>query len=619
MAENGRAERIQSLRRDLWGGSLKPAALFLDTRRPCEALTYNEWFSEGKRFKMAAVVRKVTAFAAVVSLVLSMCGCESREREPLLSVFSVGVPLVYSGGEARSAEPCIVENGSLYLPTSALGDFFVEEDGGDAGRSAPSTVLLEGSEYVPLDGLKSISSLDVRIYGGLVAVSDGEASLDRETRAAVRELLGEPELPNTERTEVPDFIVDPYSEYGYDRLVGDVEALERAYPELITAYTVGETVEGRAIPAFTLGRGERVIFYGAAIHAGEHVTTNILMHMADRYARGYRADERLEGYISYRELLDSVTFYIIPQINPDGVNIAQNGFSASTLPVAGYDRQGVSWAGGYKANANGVDLNRNFPYNWNPMNENGITWRCMRYFCGFEATSEPETQAMIGMGESIPFEMFADFHKFGEELYWVDNHSEDHIERYGAIAERLLDELGFEDRGVEQIDHFGGYLSNYMRNTYDVLSMTIETCEYWSYGPEQFDILDEDVYRVGLIMGEELLKLPERTEGLRVEINGRTLPFEGALARDNRYISFERLCAILDSLGGEIALGEGTVTATLDGSSADAGIVSGLPEQIGADVFAAAGEGYVDVTELMSSLSAGAWLDGRTVRVMSFA
>lgn len=72
------------------------------------------------------------------------------------------------------------------------------------------------------------------------------------------------------------------------------------------------------------------------------------------------------------EIPEGIELWLIPSLNPDG-NIAQT-----------------------RQNANGVDLNRNFPVNWAPLEELGH-WQ----YAGPSPASEPETQAMVDLGEEI--------------------------------------------------------------------------------------------------------------------------------------------------------------------------------------------------------------------------
>jgi protein MpaA len=67
-----------------------------------------------------------------------------------------------------------------------------------------------------------------------------------------------------------------------------------------------------------------------------------------------------------------------------------------TIDVGTMNPDGV--AHDVRHNANGVDLNRNFPYNWGPIAEPG-NWE----YAGPSAASEPETQAMVAfIGELRP-------------------------------------------------------------------------------------------------------------------------------------------------------------------------------------------------------------------------
>jgi protein MpaA len=69
---------------------------------------------------------------------------------------------------------------------------------------------------------------------------------------------------------------------------------------------------------------------------------------------------------------DGVELWLVRSMNPDG--------------EARQDRQ----------NANAVDLNRNFPQNWDVLGEPGF-WQ----YGGSGPASEPETQAMVALGESV--------------------------------------------------------------------------------------------------------------------------------------------------------------------------------------------------------------------------
>lgn len=70
----------------------------------------------------------------------------------------------------------------------------------------------------------------------------------------------------------------------------------------------------------------------------------------------------------------NVDLHLIEAMNPDGLAAHQRG------------------------NANGVDLNRNFPYDWGPIGEPGNS-----QYAGTGPASEPETQAVVGfLGELRP-------------------------------------------------------------------------------------------------------------------------------------------------------------------------------------------------------------------------
>ncbi len=312
-------------------------------------------------------------------------------------------------------------------------------------------------------------------------------------------------------SSVPEFIVDPYNTINYEQLKLLISKLESAYPELIKSFSIGTSVEGRSIPAFYLGKGDMRIICTGAVHACEYFTTNYLMYVADRYAHGYETDASAAG-LSYRQILDKVTFVIVPMANPDGVNIALNGPDAAANPdkIRAMDLTGIEY-GSWKTNANGVDLNRNFPYNWSGT-FSGTTHPAARYYAGPSAESEPEVTALTGLLASADFSLLIDFHVYGEVIYWKDNGVHRLKEAMTPLVTRLFETTGYKEAGEIDVSSFGGYLENYARNTYNRYAITVELATSSPYDPADFDeAVSEGVYAIPLVSADQMLK--EATKG----------------------------------------------------------------------------------------------------------
>ena len=221
----------------------------------------------------------------------------------------------------------------------------------------------------------------------------------------------------------------------YSDMVSVLSKLETMYPELITVSSAGKSVRGLDLPLVEFGRGSRYIFLNGNIHAREYITTNYHLEVLDEYAYAYVKNTRIGGY-SVRSLLDSFTLVILPCANPDG----------RAMAIAG-DVQ-------YKANANGVDLNRNFPIYWSSYSDDG-------YYGGPSAGSEPETQAIMKVLRSYPFELVLDCHTAGNVIYYSDSGcTADFTNRSRAIANALAAESGY----IPYTATVGAGLANYARN-----------------------------------------------------------------------------------------------------------------------------------------------------------
>ena len=127
---------------------------------------------------------------------------------------------------------------------------------------------------------------------------------------------------------------------------------------------IGYSVSGRPLQVYKFGQGERQVMIAAGIHGGYEWNTIAL------------ADELIIYVNDHPEIIPSdVTLFILRNINPDG--------DARAHTVDG------------RVNNHGVDLNRNFPENWQAEWDRDGCWDYTVTTGGSGPGSEPETKAVM--------------------------------------------------------------------------------------------------------------------------------------------------------------------------------------------------------------------------------
>ena len=128
--------------------------------------------------------------------------------------------------------------------------------------------------------------------------------------------------------------------YNYSLMSQNLATLNRTYP-FLNIQTVGNSVLGKNIYVVKLGKGTKKVFYSASIHANEWITSVLLMKFIEDYCIAYNNNSRLYGY-SVRRLFNSVSIYIMPMVNPDGVDLVTdnlNKYSLAYLNALNISRQ----------------------------------------------------------------------------------------------------------------------------------------------------------------------------------------------------------------------------------------------------------------------------------------
>ncbi len=201
-----------------------------------------------------------------------------------------------------------------------------------------------------------------------------------------------------------------------------------------SAVPIGCSVLGRPIRGLTFGNGTERVLMAAAFHGQEWLTALICLRLSEEIGEALRTGVPLAGWNMRRALRDRQIVWM-PLVNPDGVEIAVHG-SASAGKYADFVRDaGGDVRGQWQANARGVDINHNFNAGFTELQqaerEKGIVGPCARQWGGPYPESEPETQALVNLCDTVSFRHVVALHSQGEEIYW-------HYGEHTPPASRLM-------------------------------------------------------------------------------------------------------------------------------------------------------------------------------------
>jgi len=156
----------------------------------------------------------------------------------------------------------------------------------------------------------------------------------------------------------------------FEQYVARMQALEAAHPDIVRLVSIGTSVEERNLWCMKITDNlnadefEPEFKYSANHHGDETTGVEMTMRLAELLADGYGIDPGLT------DLVDKMEIWLCPIYNPDG------------------------YVHGTRYNANGYDLNRNYPDR----------------FTGDPAYPQPETLAYMNFSQSHRFSMGANYH-----------------------------------------------------------------------------------------------------------------------------------------------------------------------------------------------------------------
>jgi len=182
--------------------------------------------------------------------------------------------------------------------------------------------------------------------------------------------------------------IDMCSYESHRQMIDKLMRLQQLYPSIAKVDTIGRSVQGRHLAYIKLSSNvnqrslmEPMFKFVGNMHGNEVISRQVLIYLAQYLAQGYGRDQRIT------RLLNNTEIYLLPSLNPDGYEISRVGECDN-------NRLG-------RSNANNVDLNRNFPKQFDEPQNN---------FRQLMNGREPETLAAMTWIKNNPFVLSANLH-----------------------------------------------------------------------------------------------------------------------------------------------------------------------------------------------------------------
>lgn len=172
-----------------------------------------------------------------------------------------------------------------------------------------------------------------------------------------------------------------FTYHHYPEMMSFMQQINTKYPSITHLYSIGKSVQGRELMVIAIGEQPKVhtpgipeFKYVGNMHGNEVIGREVLIHLIDHLVESYQNNDA-----EIRNLLKTTRIHILPSMNPDGFEASYEGNCTGLIG---------------RANANGVDLNRNFPDR----------------FITINTPMQPETKAVITWIQQEHFVMSANLH-----------------------------------------------------------------------------------------------------------------------------------------------------------------------------------------------------------------
>jgi hypothetical protein len=184
-----------------------------------------------------------------------------------------------------------------------------------------------------------------------------------------------------------------------------LEAYAARFPRLTRVVEIGHSHEGRAISGLVIGRPRKdgrpkpSIFLNGAHHGNEPMSVEFVFDTIQRLLEHHKKPR-------IRRWLDTFEIWAFPVINPDGLHaFLEETWRTGRKNGRDLDHDGV------RERLEGVDLNRNYPFQWGALGEKGSKSDTRSpWYRGEGPATEPEIKAVMKLAHEERFAAALTFH-----------------------------------------------------------------------------------------------------------------------------------------------------------------------------------------------------------------
>ncbi|PKR78790.1 peptidase M14 [Halalkalibacillus sediminis] len=243
--------------------------------------------------------------------------------------------------------------------------------------------------------------------------------------------------------------------------------MEEHLKELVEVYpfldlrVIGQSVMGKPIYEVRVGSGSKLVHVNGSFHANEAITTSVIMKFIEEYAEAITTNEPIRGN-NMMNYFENVTLSLVPMVNPDGVDLLAEGVPSEQeyRDLALEINNNSTDFSGWKANIRGVDLNNQYPANWQIEQNRKPKQPSPRDFPGNAPLTEPEAIAMAELVGRENFDRVLALHTQGQVIFWgyeglEPPESQEIVSEYSRVSSfapiRYVDShAGFKDWFIQE-------------------------------------------------------------------------------------------------------------------------------------------------------------------------